>query len=214
VPEPVDSPAPAVFGFGLAGATVGCYGKIPARGDFVRFGLPRAFVEAWDAWLARVLTASRAALGAGWLDAWLEAPIWHFALAAGICGSDAAIGLWMPSVDRVGRHFPLTIAAVVPGADTADLLHDAGGFLAAAEEAGLDAVTADAPPEALSARLGDALRQPPGPAPVEPALCPRSGALWWTAGAPRVPAGCLATPALPDDGAFTAMLDPRPAAPP
>jgi type VI secretion system protein ImpM len=210
MPEPVASPAmPA----GLAQATVGCYGKIPARGDFVRLGLPRAFVEPWDAWLGRGLNASRAALGDLWLDAWLEAPIWHFVLAAGVCGDEAAIGLWMPSVDRVGRHFPLTLAAVVPGAETAELIGDGGSFLAAAEAAGFDAVTADAEPEALSARLADALRQPSGPAPVDAGLCPQSGALWWTEGAPRVPAGCFATPGLPDEVAFAAMLDPHPAAP-
>jgi type VI secretion system protein ImpM len=209
MPEPVASPAmPA----GLAQATVGCYGKIPARGDFVRLGLPRAFVEPWDAWLGRGLNASRAALGDLWLDAWLEAPIWQFALAAGACGADAAIGLWMPSVDRVGRHFPLTIAAVAPGMEAAELIADGGGFLAAAASAGLEAVTADLPPEALAARLGDAVRQPSGPAPIDPALAPLSGALWWTEGAPRVPAGFLATPALPDDIAFVAMLDRVPAA--
>jgi type VI secretion system protein ImpM len=208
VPEPVASPPPAeVCGYGLPEAAVGCYGKIPARGDFVRLGLPRGFVDAWDGWFARVLAASREALGDAWLDAWLEAPIWHFALAPGLCGGEAAIGLWMPSVDRVGRHFPLTLAAVVAGAAAADLIRDGGGFLAAAAAAGLEAVTGDLPPEALFARILDAAAQPPIALPVDPALCPPAGALWWTAGAPRVPSACIATPAMPDAGAFVAMLD-------
>jgi len=202
-------PEPLTRGCALAGAAIGCYGKIPARGDFIRQGLPRGFVEAWDAWFGGMLTASRARLGEDWLDAWLKAPVWHFVLAAGVCGADAAIGLWMPSVDRVGRHFPLVLAAVVPDAEPGELILGGGGFLAAAAAAGLAAVTADAPPEALCARLVEAARQPPGAAPVDPALCPRSGALWWTEGAPRVRPGSFASPSLPQAAAFAAMLDQR-----
>jgi type VI secretion system protein ImpM len=213
MPEPVASPPAAVGNTGLAAASVGYCGKIPARGDFVRSGLPGGFVAAWDAWFGRVLAASRDILGEDWLDAWLEAPIWHFVLAGGVCAADAAIGLWMPSVDRVGRHFPLTIAAVAPGADPGALIAECGGFLAAAAEAGLDAVTADAQPEALFTRLLDAVREPPGDPPVDPTLCLGSGALWWTAGAPRVPPGCMAAPRLPEADVFAAMLDAA-AAPP
>ncbi len=67
-------------------ARLGFSGKLPARGDFVARGLPRSFAEPWDAWLSEVVPGSRAILGEGWLDAWLEAPIWHFALPAGHCG--------------------------------------------------------------------------------------------------------------------------------
>ena len=77
---------------GLA-ARLGFAGKLPARGDFVARGLPRGFTEAWDAWLSEVMPGSRAILGEGWLDAWLEAPIWHFALPAGFCGPDAVAGV-------------------------------------------------------------------------------------------------------------------------
>jgi type VI secretion system protein ImpM len=201
VPEPV---APA-----LGAARAGFCGKIPARGDFVGSGLPRSFVAAWDDWLQRVLPASRAALGADWLPAWLEAPVWCFALAPGLCGADAVIGLWMPSVDRVGRHFPLTLAALAPAAEPAHLLRGGGGFLAAAEQAGRDAIAADLPPEALAARLAAALAAPAGEPSVDPSLCPQAGALWWTDGAPRVPLGIFASLALPDETAFAAMLDAR-----
>ena len=30
----------------------GFYGKLPARGDFVRAALPRDFTDRWDAWLS------------------------------------------------------------------------------------------------------------------------------------------------------------------
>src|SRR5229473_1881218 len=110
----------------LSIAAIGFCGKLPARGDFVTSGLPRRFTEAWHDWLQPVLAASRRALGEDWLAAWLEAPIWRFALSPGICGPDAVLGLWMPSVDRVGRYFPLTFAAVTPGAGAGALIR-AGG---------------------------------------------------------------------------------------
>ncbi|MBL8673475.1 MAG: type VI secretion system-associated protein TagF, partial [Rhodospirillales bacterium] len=71
----------------------GFFGKLPGRGDFVRRDLPNAFVEDWDAWVQRGMAASRAALGAGWLDVWLCAPIWRFAFVAGVCGPDAWAGV-------------------------------------------------------------------------------------------------------------------------
>ena len=46
-------------------AAIGFYGKIPGRGDFVQAGLPRAFVDPWDAWMQRMILASRAVLGLG-----------------------------------------------------------------------------------------------------------------------------------------------------
>ena len=130
---------------------LGFYGKIPARGDFVRSGLPHAFVDPWDRWLQQGIATSRAELGDNWIAAWLEAPIWSFAMAPGICGPDAVLGLWMPSVDRVGRHFPLTLAATVPAGDVYQLVQGNGGFLAAVEQAGLAAVEDDLGPEGLAA---------------------------------------------------------------
>ncbi|MGH7155184.1 MAG: type VI secretion system-associated protein TagF, partial [Acetobacteraceae bacterium] len=37
----------------------GLFGKLPARGDFIRIGLPRDFTDPWDEWLRLVLSASR-----------------------------------------------------------------------------------------------------------------------------------------------------------
>ena len=84
----------------------GCYGKLPSLGDFVSRRLPRSFVQPWDAWLQRALAASRARLGAGWLETYLASPFWRFALAPGLCGPEAWVGVLMPSTDRVGRTFP------------------------------------------------------------------------------------------------------------
>jgi len=97
-----------------AEAAPGYHGKLPAKGDFVTRRLPRGFLDPWDSWLQDAIGGSRARMGEGWLDAYLTSPIWRFALSAGLCGEAATAGVVMPSVDRVGRYFPLTIAALLP----------------------------------------------------------------------------------------------------
>ena len=71
---------------------VGFYGKLPARGDFVRAALPRDFTDPWDDWLQSVMAGSRTEMGEDWLPAYLEAPVWRFALPPGCCGSRAVSG--------------------------------------------------------------------------------------------------------------------------
>jgi type VI secretion system protein ImpM len=93
---------------------VGLYGKLPSHGDFLRRRTSDAFVDIWDAWLQECMAASRAALNDRWLDLYLTSPAWRFACDAGVCGPDAVIGVMVPSVDRVGRYFPLTLVATVP----------------------------------------------------------------------------------------------------
>jgi type VI secretion system protein ImpM len=103
-----------------AEAAPGYHGKLVAKGDFVTRRLPRGFLDPWDGWLQDVIGGSRARMGEAWLDAYLTSPIWRFVLSAGLCGEAAAAGVLMPSVDRVGRYFPLTIVALL--ADGVDLL--------------------------------------------------------------------------------------------
>jgi type VI secretion system protein ImpM len=88
----------------------GIYGKLPGLGDFVTRRLPAQFVQPWDLWLRECLAASRAQLANAWLDTYLTSPIWRFALSPGIAGQNGWTGVLMPSVDRVGRYFPLTLA--------------------------------------------------------------------------------------------------------
>jgi len=93
----------------------GWYGKIPALGDFASRRLPAEFIAIWDAWLQHGMAASRASLGEHWLDNYLTSPIWRFALLPGVIGQQAWTGIMMPSVDKVGRHFPLTLALPLGG---------------------------------------------------------------------------------------------------
>jgi len=93
---------------------VGFYGKLPSHGDFLRRRVSDAFVGVWDGWLQECLTASRSALGDRWLDIYLTSPVWRFACASGACGPSPVMGVMVPSVDRVGRYFPLTLVAELP----------------------------------------------------------------------------------------------------
>jgi type VI secretion system protein ImpM len=179
------------------GAVRGFYGKLPARGDFVRAGLPGGFIAPWDAWIQRVLVGSRARLGEMWLAAWMEAPVWNFLLPAGVCGPEAAAGVWLPSVDRAGRHFPLTLAMVGPDAADPDL---AGRWLAVAQAAGLAGLEEGLAPEALARRL---VGSRAGPVAVPVAV---RGGGWWTEGSPFVPPTVRARAALPGPDEFAAML--------
>jgi type VI secretion system protein ImpM len=88
----------------------GIYGKLPAKRDFVAVSAPHAFLSVWEPWLQGGVSASRLKLGGGWQSAYLRAPIWRFWLGAELCGT-TVLGAFMPSVDGVGRYFPLTVFA-------------------------------------------------------------------------------------------------------
>ena len=92
----------------------GFFGKLPEFPDFVGRRLPRSFLDPWDNWLQQGILSSRERLGVSWLDTYLTSPIWRFVLTPSVCGAGAWTGVLMPSVDRVGRHFPLTLVADLP----------------------------------------------------------------------------------------------------
>lgn len=101
-------------------AAAGWYGKLPATGDFVTRRLPPDFVSSWDHFLGSAVAGSKELLGEAWLGHYLASPIWQFLVFPPLCGQGLWAGLMMPSVDRVGRYFPLTVCsrlAAVP--DTA-----------------------------------------------------------------------------------------------
>ena len=86
--------------------------QAPSHGDFLRRRITDAFVEAWDAWLREL---SRQPHGARprWLDISPDEPGVALACAAGACPAPV-IGVIVPSVDQVGRYFPLTLVAELP----------------------------------------------------------------------------------------------------
>ncbi|MCF6236914.1 MAG: type VI secretion system-associated protein TagF [Gammaproteobacteria bacterium] len=113
----------------------GYHGKIPGRGDFVYNGLPRDFIEPWDAWLQGAISNSRNRLMDQWLQTYLTSPIWRYYLAPGLCGKHAWAGVVMPSVDKVGRYFPFTVACSLPADfNPFDLMAEQGKWFVEVEE--------------------------------------------------------------------------------
>lgn len=102
-------------------AAPGLFGKVYTLRDYVTRRLPREFVDAWDAWLQAGLAESVEQLGANWRDVYMTSPLWRFGLGPGLCGGSAWAGVLMPSIDGVGRCYPLTLAA--PVQDSESLLH-------------------------------------------------------------------------------------------
>ena len=65
-------------------------------------------LEPFETWLQSAVAASRSELGAAWQDLYLVSPIWRFWIGGDIFGV-ACAGALIPSVDKVGRFFPLAI---------------------------------------------------------------------------------------------------------
>jgi type VI secretion system protein ImpM len=93
------------------------FGKLPSRRDFVAVNAPRPFLTVWENWVQAGLAASREQLGKDWQEAYLSAPIWRFWLGRDIGGAET-VGALMPSVDGVGRYFPLSVFASAPSGAT------------------------------------------------------------------------------------------------
>lgn len=178
---------------------VGFYGKLPSRGDFVRGGaFLRAVTAPWDQWLQSVMPGAQAKLGGRWTEVWHAAPAWRFALAPGVCGPQPVTGVWLPSVDSVGRTFPLVVAVQAVATDDA--------LLAAMECAGADAIRNVMTPDMLSRRLSCA------PCPAVEARAPggmaiRTATRWWRRTGKEADEA-LRGDALPDADTFIRMLTP------
>jgi type VI secretion system protein ImpM len=142
------------------------YGKMPALGDFFRLEAERVFVACWDLWLQDTLLAARQDLGARFEACYMSAPIWRFALPPGVAGPEGVVGVLMPSVDRVGRQFPLTLLAHTGHGEQAPLrnLIWQSPVLDAVEALALDSLDDSLTRELLEERLAPMALRPMGPA--------------------------------------------------
>lgn len=175
--------------------TIGWYGKLPSRGDFVGRGLPASFRREWDGWLQRGIALAATTFGSTVVRARLEsfAP-WRYVVLPAV--EEVWCGIVVPSHDRVGRVFPLTIAqcceVAVQAAEVATRLE----ALADAAMEGMEALEAAI---AELQRLGFAAN----PAAVEWPTAPAS--VWWpVTAASDVPPRTAAWP--PDAQLLNEML--------
>lgn len=197
----------------------GWYGKLPTLGDFASRRLAADFIEPWDDWLARGIGAWREAEPEAWLDAYLSGPSWRFILMPGVLpgpsGRFAWCGVLMPSVDRVGRYFPMTIAqplTTLPaeGAATDALLR----WLQRLDDLAVDALQDDWDIEQLETALHAAGGWPPAqPVPHEAAGQPTlalheqtHGHSLWLGFNADGRTDLLVQTGLPSDEAFRALL--------
>jgi type VI secretion system protein ImpM len=206
-------------------ATVGFFGKVPVRGDFVRRALPDSFITPWDHWLQAGIAGSQKILGGDWLGVYLTSPAWCFALSAHMAGEIAVAGVFIPSVDQVGRYFPLTLACLL-GAESAPVAIRAHtAWFDDAKALALKALTEDACLDDLVSEvehLGCPMLTPPlasdseglrfdglddGPVHrLVEAFAPPHG-LFWTTGSTLVQPTQLLVWQLPSPTRFTALLD-------
>jgi type VI secretion system protein ImpM len=134
--------------------SAGLFGKLPAKRDFIGMNASRRFLEAWEPWLQAGVAMSKQMLGDAWIETYNRAPIWRYWLGADFCG-ETMIGAFMPSVDGVGRSFPL---AIFVGEGDASLpppeIEPNEAWFAAAEAVLLDALEPEATLELIAEKVG------------------------------------------------------------
>lgn len=193
------------------------YGKLPALGDFASRRLDPWAIEAWDDWLSRGLAGWRAQDPA-WLEAYLAGPCWRFLLSPAALSpqAPAMAGALLPSVDRVGRYYPLLLVHTLPAwplplATLAGVWGWLGPLGEAAAGAMLDDWSVDQLEQAL-AGLGlpepaDGEETLPLPAWVPPlALGAAAGTTWWWCDDGAGRAAGIAAPGLPEGDAFRHLI--------
>jgi len=198
--------------FPSASALPGWFGKLPGMGDFAHRRLPESFLSEWDHWLQRGLARLKDR-HTDWMAHYLQAPVWCFALGPGVAGEGAWIGVMMPSVDGVGRYFPITLAVEIDASVGDALQGDAlrgvllwweRGTQAALEglEGDMDALGFDALLERLFVAEGGEVRE----GAVESLALPGAGrSLWLDDPAASADAGVMVA-GLPLDGEFEALF--------
>jgi type VI secretion system protein ImpM len=201
----------------------GWYGKLPSLGDFASRRLPDEFIHTWDEWLQLGLAQLQSSDHADGRDVALH----RFWVAPRLLSDASWAGVLAPSVDRVGRRFPLTIAApLAPQPLSLAAALAAPAWYAAIEGVARRCVEAKLPVAQLERELAEAaaavslhtpqaskadalaaelLQSLPaagnGPASVDAAAC----SVWWQ-GDPEERARFLCVPALPVDAAFALLL--------
>lgn len=209
----------------------GLFGKLPGHGDFIQRELPASFVTPWDEWLQRAVHGSRELIGEPWLDYYLTSPIWRFALSPGVLDEQGWAGILVPSVDSVGRYFPLTMAVPTPQGNPFALQVAATDWYRQLSELAIEALQSALQADQLSERFpqpafaavadqvsvvseahiatgdGDAISG------SYPGLLNQlyrqqypSYSLWWCAGSQHLAPTTLVSPGLPEPTLYCAML--------
>lgn len=106
----------------------GYYGKVPGKGDFVFKDLAREVSDTIHAFFADGMETAIEDIGPQWVEDYSVSPIWYFYLQPDVISRHAWIGMWMPSVDRVNRHFPITVMQALGSDTTLETLSQLGAY--------------------------------------------------------------------------------------
>ena len=90
--------------------SVGCFGKLPIHGDFIRHNVGPE-VDKLDEWIQGGIVSSRTAMGSAW-DASFDAnPAQRFLYQSG--GGRVVAGVIAASIDKAGRRYPFLIFTIL-----------------------------------------------------------------------------------------------------
>ena len=216
--------------------TTGYFGKLPMRGDFIRRNLAPEFIQTWDEWLQSVIDTSRNNLQEQWLNYYLVSPVWRYYFS--LAENDVYTGVVLPSVDKVGRYFPFTVAANVKNSPSfTTFITNNMQWYDTLENLALSALQENISFEELNMQVDSVLRlinidqlyyEPVNEGyrvPLNdgtsldgalslithqsPIALDQNRSYWWSKGSAHVSGNLIACRGLPDDNIFTAMLDGR-----
>lgn len=187
----------------------GLFGKLPALGDFVSRGLAGEDLRRVDRWLAGGMLALQSSTE-DWLQPYLVSPVWQCLIPSGRLTEQACSGALMPSVDRVGRYFPLFVlrplSTPLQGAELVrELASVAAGLPAALHEL--------LSPEALLERLAQPnsrhVASPDGERLLAGFRAEGDVSLWWSLPGPLAPFRFVSHRGPADPELFVSLFDGR-----
>lgn len=167
----------------------GFFGKIPAVGDFVQRNLAASVSASVDAWLQEGMYLL-GQQGQPFQDSYLISEVGFFVLPQQVWAEQAIAGFIMPSIDRVGRLFPLVFLQSLADHQPIDL-GPISSELGRASDMAIHALQQRMSPDELYQRLLVATAGS-GAAEREPAPDTEAGkafamdgthSLWWRRGA-------------------------------
>jgi type VI secretion system protein ImpM len=183
------------------------FGKLISKRDFIAINMPRDLLLAWEAWLQASLSSSKNELKGDWLKAYLQAPLWRFWLGAEVC-SVPVKGVFMSSMDGIGRHFPLTVFSFAPEGLEFEPPSDARdqSWYEAAESFLLDTIDAGDDYESVLAGFGS-LAEGRTVKPVRPDNCITWQGTMVATASPLAPSGTLVPDRVGDQPTGTSALN-------
>ncbi|MEO1043590.1 MAG: type VI secretion system-associated protein TagF [Pseudomonadota bacterium] len=95
--------------------SLGYFGKLPDRGDFVSKGVKPSLESAMHRLGSSLIVSGQERYGARFADLFAQMPLYALSAASSSLTLETFAGLFGPSTDSVGRLFPLFVLMEEPG---------------------------------------------------------------------------------------------------